>query len=229
MAFKKTTKSYLLVAAFAASIILGGISFIKVQNKITDLNNQINTLNKQKINLEEKNKSMEKQIQEKNNTIDTITEERNNIKESNEKLQQENKTLEQKLVKAKEEVSAKVASAEYPTQSISRGSSIRKGTPITMTLTFYGDGAGENGGYAGLNAYSQKLTAGMVASNVYPRGTKFVAPNGQVLEVQDKGGSHFNSHNRLDVFVPRKSGESSSAYAKRIRSYGKRTVTMYKI
>ena len=109
-------------------------------------------------------------------------------------------------------------------RSISRGGARQVGTPIELTLTFYGDGAEENGGYAGINAYGDKLTAGTVASNVYPKGTQFRLSNGQVLTVQDRGGSSFNSYNRLDVFVPRLKGESDAQYDKRIASYGVKKV-----
>ena len=113
-------------------------------------------------------------------------------------------------------------------RSISRGGARQTGTPIELTLTFYGDGAEENGGYAGINAYGDKLTAGTVASNVYPKGTQFRLSNGQVLTVQDRGGSSFNSYNRLDVFVPRLKGESDAQYDKRIASYGVKKVKAYK-
>ena len=114
-------------------------------------------------------------------------------------------------------------------RSISRGGARQTGTPIELTLTFYGDGAEENGGYAGINAYGDKLTAGTVASNVYPKGTQFRLSNGQVLTVQDRGGSSFNSYNRLDVFVPRLKGESDAQYDKRIASYGVKKVKAYKL
>ena len=116
-----------------------------------------------------------------------------------------------------------------PIRSISRGGARQAGTPIELTLTFYGDGAEENGGYAGINAYGDKLTAGTVASNVYPKGTQFRLSNGQVLTVQDRGGSSFNSYNRLDVFVPRLKGESDAQYDKRIASYGVKKVKAYKL
>lgn len=233
MALTKQRKSYLLVATLVVAVLtLGGISL----NKINNLNKEVDSLMKDKTKLEQTIDSMDKDIKDKTNTIDNITKERDNIKESHDKLQkekdsleQDNKVLKQKLEAKKKESSAvAVASAEYPTQSVSRGSSVR-GTAVTMTLTFYGDGADENGGYAGMNAYSQKLTAGTVASNVYPRGTKFMTPDGQVLTVNDKGGGSFNNYNRLDVFVPRKPGESNTAYKKRINNLGKRTVTLYKL
>ncbi len=102
------------------------------------------------------------------------------------------------------------------------------GTPITLTLTFYGDGADENGGYEGITAYGQKLSGGFAASNHYARGTKFILTTGQTLNVQDRGGSSFNDPNRLDVFVPRKDGETSKDYKERLKLYGVRKVKAYK-
>lgn len=117
------------------------------------------------------------------------------------------------------------------TNSVSRGSVSRTnttGTPIQMTLTFYGEGAEENGGYAGIDCNGNALIAGTVASNVHKQGTQFKY-NNQIFTVRDKGGSNFNSYNRLDVFVPRNKGESKQAYDKRISNYGKKTITMYQL
>lgn len=118
---------------------------------------------------------------------------------------------------------------ECPTREIavSRGGSVR-GTPVKITMTFYGDFPEENGGYPGIDAHGNKLVAGTVASNVYPQGTKFLF-NGQTFTVKDRGGKNFNSYNRLDVFVPRLKGESDDAYARSISNYGRKTVTMYKL
>ena len=101
------------------------------------------------------------------------------------------------------------------------------GTPVKMTMTFYGDFAHENGGYAGIDCNGNKLVAGTVASNYYPQGTQFEF-NGQIFTVRDRGGSNFNNPNRLDVVVPRLNNESDSDYTKRIRHYGVKKVVMYK-
>lgn len=96
---------------------------------------------------------------------------------------------------------------------------------ITITATFYGDFAYENGGYAGLDANGNKLIAGTVASNYYPQGTKFYYKD-MVFTVRDKGGKNFNDPDRLDIFVPRKHNESDEQYAKRIEQYGRKTLIM---
>lgn len=94
---------------------------------------------------------------------------------------------------------------------------------INITITFYGDTYEQNGGYPNITCTGAKLVQGMVASNVYPLGTK-IEWEGKVYTVSDRGGSHFDSPHRLDVFVPRYSGEDDDEYIARIYGYGKRTV-----
>lgn len=105
---------------------------------------------------------------------------------------------------------------------------IEESDQVTMTMTFYGGGADENGGYAGITAYGESLSDGMVASNVYPKGTKFYC-DGKTYVVADKGGSNFNSYSRLDVFVPRYSNETKDEYDSRISNMGRQTVSMLKL
>ena len=221
MALKKKQISYLLVAALAGGTIIGeGIG-------LYNLNNEVKELHKQNIKLEQSIDSKDKELKDKSNTIDSVTKERDNIKDSHDKLEKENKVLEEKLqAKLEKESSAIKVSADHPT---SNNDGVKSGTPIKMTLTFYGGGAEENGGYAGMNAYSQKLTPGTVASNVYPRGTKFKLPNGETLTVNDTGGGNFNSYNRLDVYVPRHPGEDKDAYDARISNLGTQTLSVYKL
>lgn len=92
-----------------------------------------------------------------------------------------------------------------------------------ITITFYGDTYEQNGGYPNITCTGEKLKEGMVASNVYPLGTK-IEWEGRVYTVADRGGSDFNSFNRLDVFLPRRNGENDKDYIKRIYDNGKRTV-----
>lgn len=128
------------------------------------------------------------------------------LKKENESLKKENKQLK-----------------ECPTKYLKQE---KYGEPIKMTLTYYGDKEDENGGYAGIDAQGNKLEDGTVASNVYKFGTEFVL-NGKVYTVNDRGGSNFDSPNRLDVFVEREQGESDEHYENRISNLGKDTVTMY--
>lgn len=222
MALSKQQKSCLLVAILTGGLVIGeGIGLYNLNEDLKELHTQNNKLNNTV-------KSLGETLTERQNNIKELNKEKDDLTKSIEDLKKENESLKKDLeAKKQKEASAKLASADYPTQSVSR-SSIKRGTPVKMTLTFYGDFAHENGGYAGIDAQGNKLVAGTVASNVYSFGTKFEL-NGQIFTVRDRGGKNFNSSNRLDVFVPRKSGESNSAYAKRIREYGRKTVTMYKL
>ena len=222
MALSKKQKSGLLVAILTGGLVIGeGIGLYNLNEDLKELHTQNNKLNNTV-------KSLGETLTERQNNIKELNKQKDDLTKSIEDLKKENKSLKKDLeAKKQKEASAKLASADCPTQSVSRGS-IKRGTPVKMTLTFYGDFAHENGGYTGIDAQGNKLVAGTVASNVYSFGTKFEL-NGQIFTVRDRGGKNFNSSNRLDVFVPRKSGESNSAYAKRIREYGRKTVTMYKL
>lgn len=222
MALSKKAKHNLLAALVGGIIVIEGIG-------VYNLTNEVNSLETNNIKLEKTINDQKKEIEKKKDSINNLTQERDNFKNSTEDLKDKNKVLEEKLQAKieKESSEAQSRTSENPTSNASVKSG--KGTPVTMTLSFYGDGDEENGGYGGITAYGEPLRAGIVASNVHPRGTKFEY-NGQVYTVGDKGGeSHFNNSNRLDVFVPRQAGESKDAYDRRISNYGKQTVTMYKL
>lgn len=229
MALSKKQKSGLLVAILTGGLIIGeGIGLYNLNENLKELHTQNNKLNNTVKSLGETLTERQNNIKELNKEKEDLNKQKDDLTKSIEDLKKENESLKKDLeAKKQKEASAKLASADYPTQSVSRGS-IKRGTPVKMTLTFYGDFAHENGGYTGIDAQGNKLVAGTVASNVYSFGTKFEL-NGQIFTVRDRGGRNFNSSNRLDVFVPRKSGESNSAYAKRIREYGRKTVTMHKL
>ena len=96
----------------------------------------------------------------------------------------------------------------------------------SFTLTFYTDLPSENGGYT-ITATGEKLRSGMVASNYHAIGTEIHLSGWGTYTVKDRGGSNFNSSNRLDVFIPRKNGESNASYLKRVNKMGIKTVKGY--
>lgn len=91
---------------------------------------------------------------------------------------------------------------------------------ILFELTFYTDLPEENGGYT-ITASGKPLEYGVVASNKYPIGTKLRLGNMGIFTVEDRGGREFNNSNRLDVFIPRQSGESNYEYKNRVRNMGR--------
>ena len=100
---------------------------------------------------------------------------------------------------------------------------------IDLVLSYYTDLAEENGGYAGITCTGEPLKYGHIASNVWGLGTQFETQDGQIFTVADKGGSHFNSYNRVDCFIPRNYGESNSQYKERVLNMGRKTIKVRKI
>ena len=70
---------------------------------------------------------------------------------------------------------------------------------------------------------------GVVASNVYSFYTRIYLEGYGTMTVLDRGGSDFNSQNRLDVFIPRNSGESNTQYYNRVNAMGRPTTQGYVI
>jgi uncharacterized coiled-coil protein SlyX len=198
MKFKEKVKTVAMVLVVIGSVVV-------VSNNMA-LDKELKTA---EIKLESKTNELNHTIQSKNKVI-------NDLKTTVE-------TKEQEVAEKAEEVET-LNKKVKELKATNRGSS--RGTPVNMTLTYYGDGpAGGSVGF--ITASGERLAPGMVASNVYPFGTKFVI-NGQTYTVKDRGGSHFNSPNRLDVYVPRLAGESDSKYKARLYSLGKKTVTAYR-
>ena len=97
---------------------------------------------------------------------------------------------------------------------------------IELIFSFYTSLSSENGGNEGIACTGSKLKYGDLASNVWGLGTKFKTQDGQIFTVTDKGGSHFNSYNRVDCYMPRQTGESDYQYYKRVNNMGHKTITV---
>lgn len=209
----------MIIALLATTTIFATTFMVSENNEVKLKEGEIIKL-EQKISENDKELKMRDEILDKyRRGLDKLEAD---MSEKDKVIEEQQKTINQKDAKIKE-----LQNKELPTQVVSRGSA-RSGTEVTLTLTFYGDFAHENGGYAGIDAQGNKLIAGTVASNVHPFGTQFII-NGQIFTVRDRGGKNFNSSNRLDVFVPRMKGESDAQYAKRISNYGIKKVTAQKI
>ena len=158
----------------------------------------------QKLNdLEEKNDKLEIKIQQLNKNLDGKAKD---FKKAKKELETKQKQIEE-LEKEKEKLKKNLGRAQ------------------DFVLTFYTSLPEENGGYT-VTCQGKKLKNGMVASNVYPLGTK-IRINGKIFTVSDRGGKNFNHSNRLDVLVEKNSGESNSEYLKRVNNLGKVKVTGY--
>lgn len=99
---------------------------------------------------------------------------------------------------------------------------------INFTLTFYTSLPRENGGYTEMANGDPIATAkNVVASNYYKLGTKIHLEGYGDRTVSDRGGSSFDSSTRLDVLIPRNSGESDNHYYDRVNAMGRKTVKGY--
>ncbi|MDM0659958.1 hypothetical protein QTH47_12610 [Clostridium perfringens] len=96
---------------------------------------------------------------------------------------------------------------------------------IDFIISFYTNTKDENGGYT-VTCTGQPLRYGIVASNVYPLGTKIYLEGYGLFTVADTGGSHFNNYNRLDVLIPPKY-EGEPNYKQRVNNMGKPHVKGY--
>ena len=96
---------------------------------------------------------------------------------------------------------------------------------IDFILSFYSSLPEENGNCT-VTCTGQPLRYGIVASNVYPLGTKIYLEGYGLFTVADRGGSHFNNYNRLDVLIPPKY-EGEPNYKQRVNNMGKPHVKGY--
>lgn len=133
-----------------------------------------------------------------------------------------------KKVKAEEKkkpaVSTKKVEAKKP--AAKKTSSKSNANWKTFKLSFYTNLPSENGGWT-ITASGKKLKYGMAASNYYSIGKKIHLEGWGEFTIEDRGGSNFNNSTRLDIFIPRKSGESNSAYLKRVNMMGLKSVKGY--
>ena len=145
------------------------------------------------------------------------------------KLAAEEKAAKDSADKAKKLEETKPSEASKPSESSEPPKPSEPSKPttgkndLTFHLSFYTDLPEHNGGWT-ITATGDKLTYGVVANNVWPLYTKIYLEGYGTMTVKDRGGAHFYNKYRLDVFIPRKSGESNKQYTARIWSLGRKTV-----
>lgn len=101
---------------------------------------------------------------------------------------------------------------------------------VNVRVSFYTSLASENGGYAGMNAINGKLALGSIsAPKSVPFGSTISIPDMQnylgitEFTVDDRGGAIYirdDGTYKLDVYVPKKQGESDSEYFNRVNNLG---------
>lgn len=131
--------------------------------------------------------------------------------EQQQKEEEEERLLQEELERQKQEEESNIEQIYYENEP--------QYTEMDFTLTFYTCLPSENSGYT-TTAWGEVPTYGMVASNVYERGTRIYLEGYGEFVVADRGGSNFDNYNRLDVFIPRLYGESDEEYSQRVYSLG---------
>lgn len=117
-------------------------------------------------------------------------------------------------------------STRYWTQKT--GKKVRKVKKITCTIYHYTSLASENGGYAGYGSLG-KLNSKTIANNYWALGRNIYIEGYGMKKVADRGGKGLNTPYKLDVYVPRKKGESNKQYKKRVNRMGVKKRTCYVI
>ena len=102
---------------------------------------------------------------------------------------------------------------------------VRKVVKKRIKLYFYTNLPEENGGYSG--TAMGKFTSKTVCNNYYKLGRNLYIEGYGKKRVEDRGSSAFNSSNVFDVYIKRKSGESRSAYKRRVNNMGVKYKTAY--
>lgn len=202
----RNIKKYLASIAITAVVVGGPTSY------------HISKINHEKQTLEIKLTNTKRELSNKNKTIKDYQNKEKTKNKQIENLEKENKELKENVNKLKQR------NEELPTSSI-KSNKPASGRTQEITLSFYSTLASENGGYT-TTCTGAPLKNGIVASNYYPLGTK-ININGQVFTVADRGGSHFDGPDRLDVLVERNYGEDPSEYLQRVNNLGKFTVTAH--
>ena len=95
------------------------------------------------------------------------------------------------------------------------GKPVRKVVKKRVKLYFYTNLPEENGGYT------------TIANNYYSLGRNIYIEGYGKKIVRDRGGKGLNSKYKLDVYVPKKKGETNSQYKKRVNDMGVKTKTCY--
>ena len=144
--------------------------------------------------------------------------------EMNEKVQayEKYKIEEQKRIEAEQE---RLRQEELERQRIEEEEK-NKIEWIEFELTFYTSLPSENGGYT-VTCLGEELQYGMVANNVLDLGTEIYLDGWGTFTNSDRGGSNFNTVNRLDVLIERNYGENDSDYSRRVNNMGKVKVMGY--
>ena len=201
----RTLRKKLIVGGVVALGLTGTITSIITTSKNITLQNTLqNTQNELDNYKKENSRTIENMESEKDKLQDDL----DKALEKLEKTIEEKEQLEDKISKIKKETGV---------------TDFEKVTEVVWEVTYYTDLPEENSyEYGGVNATGEPLAKGMVANNQLALGTKIYVEGYGLKTVEDRGSKrHFSKTNRIDIFIPRKNGESDEAYYKRVNKLGR--------
>lgn len=163
----------------------------------------------------------EKQLEE-----ERVRLEQERIKQEQERLKKEQERIKQEQERLKKEQEEKLRREEQEKQSYQQK---LKEQGQTFVLTYYGSTVNECGNDLGITASGKKVQSGMVAAPPCLSFGTQVQIGDTIYTVEDRGHPDFIKQNddgsiRLDVFVPRLDGESTTHYENRVNNMGVKRV-----
>lgn len=189
---------------------------IEIQEEVATIEENLQELQLQNVQLTNNNKNLENEISELEDLVDKAIK----LVEEEKKAREAEQAKRAEEAKKAQEAKARSMSAQAPV-SESQGNK----QYVNIVATFYSALGEENGGYAGINALGGKLKQGSLAvPKDIPLGSKFYIEGYGNFVADDRGGAikRIDSKTiKVDIFVPRKSGESDDAYEKRVNDMGR--------
>lgn len=198
----------------------------KLDNKLAEMENSLNNIDFEIEKIKKDIEENQKLIDEKQQSIDDLENKVNTLetstKEKETEVVQQTTAVKARSVDTNNEVDT-VASIKE-----TYGLEDKSAKEVTFHISFYTSLACENGGWANLTASGKTLADGMVANNHLPFGTKIYVEGYGLKTVEDRGSSkYFTDETKIDIFVPRQSGESDTEYRNRVKAMGRQDIKGY--
>lgn len=211
--------------SLTASLILTGFTYIEEKIDLIKLESAIVLEN------EEEEPSLEEQLDNLQVKLDSLEQQYNELAarldktiESKEKIESEAKAKQEEERKAKEQKAKEEAERKAKAEAEKK-----KYKEVEANISFYTNLPSENGGYSVTSQGHKHKSTTIAAPKDIAFGTKIDCGEYGVKIIDDRGGAiTYDSKGRmkLDVFVPRQSGESDSAYKQRVNNMGRKYITV---
>lgn len=208
-------------ASLTASLILTGFDYIDESMDMIPLEPAIE-IQVEEISLEEQLSNLQNKVDNLEKQYDELVVKLDETIESKEKIELEAKAKQ----RAEEEAKRK---AKEEAERKAKAEAEKKYKEVEANISFYTNLPSENGGYSVTSQGHKHKSTTIAAPKDIPFGTKIDCGEYGVKIVDDRGGAiKYDSKGRmkLDIFVPRNSGESDSSYKNRVHQMGRKYITV---